>query len=75
MYQIDRGGRHRQSTRRHVASAASRSRYDLQVEGMISRRKNWRGIEYPLMMGIFALAMVLRGGGPLSLDRRIGREF
>ena len=34
-----------------------------------------RGIEYPLMMGIFALAMFLRGGGPLSLDRRIGREF
>jgi putative oxidoreductase len=34
-----------------------------------------RGIEYPMMMGTFALAMVLRGGGAPSLDRRIGREF
>ena len=40
---------------------------------------NWewshRGMEYPLMMGIFALAMSFRGGGRYSLDRMIGREF
>jgi putative oxidoreductase len=32
------------------------------------------GIEYPLLWGLVALAFVLAGGGPLSLDRRIGRE-
>lgn len=33
-----------------------------------------RGMEYPLMMGIFAFAMALRGGGDYSLDRLIGKE-
>jgi len=32
------------------------------------------GFEYPLMWGLMALAVALRGGGPLSLDRAIGRE-
>ncbi len=38
---------------------------------------NWiqGGFEYPLMWGIVALAIVFRGGGWLSLDRLIGREF
>ncbi len=33
------------------------------------------GMEYALFMGIIALAVFLRGGGPYSLDRLIGREF
>jgi len=33
------------------------------------------GWEYPLMWAILALAILLRGAGPLSLDARIGREF
>ncbi len=33
------------------------------------------GYEYPLFWGLVALAFVLRGGGALSLDARIGREF
>ena len=33
------------------------------------------GYEYPLMWGLVALAIFFRGGGKLSLDRLIGREF
>ena len=32
------------------------------------------GIEYPLMWGLLLLAILLRGGGPWSLDRKLGRE-
>jgi putative oxidoreductase len=34
-----------------------------------------RGYEYPLMWGLVMLAIALRGGGPYSLDRKIGREL
>jgi putative oxidoreductase len=34
-----------------------------------------RGYEYPLMWGAIMLAIALRGGGPYSLDRRIGKEL
>jgi putative oxidoreductase len=34
-----------------------------------------RGYEFTLLWGIVALAIALRGGGPYSLDRRIGREL
>ena len=34
-----------------------------------------RGYEYPLMWGLVMFAIALRGGGPYSLDRRIGREL
>ena len=34
-----------------------------------------RGIEYPFLMLFLALSIVLRGGGPWSLDRAIGREI
>jgi putative oxidoreductase len=34
-----------------------------------------RGYEYPLMWGLIMLAIALRGGGPYSLDRKIGREL
>ena len=34
-----------------------------------------RGYEYPLMWGLVMLAIALRGGGPYSLDRAIGREL
>ena len=30
------------------------------------------GYEYPLMWGVLSLAIFLRGGGALSLDRRLG---
>ncbi len=33
------------------------------------------GYEYPLFWGLVALAFVLRGGGALSVDAKIGREF
>ncbi len=34
-----------------------------------------RGYEYPLMWGLIMLAIALRGGGPYSLDRRIGTQL
>lgn len=34
-----------------------------------------RGYEYTLMWGVVTLAIALRGGGPFSLDRKIGREL
>ncbi len=34
-----------------------------------------RGYEYTLMWGCICLAIALRGGGPWSLDRAIGREL
>ena len=33
------------------------------------------GFEYPLLWGLIALALAFRGGGELSVDRAIGREF
>jgi putative oxidoreductase len=33
------------------------------------------GWEYPLLWGLMFAAIALRGGGPYSLDRRIGREL
>src|SRR5712671_6088300 len=33
------------------------------------------GYEYPLMWGLVMFAIALRGGGPYSLDRLIGREL
>jgi putative oxidoreductase len=37
----------------------------------------WRkeGYEYVLMWGMLALIIALRGGGPYSLDRKLGREL
>jgi putative oxidoreductase len=38
---------------------------------------NWlsRGYEYTLMWGLVLFAVALRGGGPYSLDRLVGREL
>jgi putative oxidoreductase len=33
-----------------------------------------RGYEFPLLWGLLFLAVALRGGGPWSLDRLLGRE-
>lgn len=33
------------------------------------------GFEYPLLWGVVALALIIRGGGALSVDRLIGRAF
>jgi putative oxidoreductase len=33
------------------------------------------GFEYPLLWGILAFAIFLRGGGEVSVDRAIGKEF
>jgi|SRR5579859_2218591 len=33
------------------------------------------GFEYPLMWGLFAVAIFVHGGGRFSLDRAIGYEF
>jgi putative oxidoreductase len=32
-------------------------------------------MEYPLLWGVVMLAIALHGGGPYSLDRKIGREI
>lgn len=34
-----------------------------------------RGYEYTLLWGLVSFAIALRGGGPYSLDRRIGTEL
>jgi putative oxidoreductase len=34
-----------------------------------------RGYEYVLMWGLVAFAIALRGGGPYSLDRKLGKEL
>ncbi len=34
-----------------------------------------RGFEYPLFWGLVCAAIAIRGGGPRSLDAKIGREF
>jgi len=34
-----------------------------------------RGYEYTLLWGLVCFAIALRGGGPYSLDRKIGREL
>ena len=34
-----------------------------------------RGYEYTLLWGLLCLAIALRGGGPYSLDRKLGREL
>jgi putative oxidoreductase len=33
------------------------------------------GLEFPLLWGLVALAFVIRGGGPLSADARIGWRY
>jgi len=40
--------------------------------GWTSPRGGW---EYPLFWGLIVLAIALRGGGPYSLDRKLGREL
>jgi putative oxidoreductase len=34
-----------------------------------------RGMEVPLYLMLISLAILVRGGGPLSLDRALGREI
>ncbi len=34
-----------------------------------------RGYEYVLLWGLLSFAIALRGGGPYSLDRKLGREL
>ena len=34
-----------------------------------------RGYEYPLFWGLVCVAIAIRGGGPMSLDAKWGREF
>jgi putative oxidoreductase len=36
---------------------------------------NARGMELPLYLLLICLAILIRGGGPLSLDSRVGREI
>jgi putative oxidoreductase len=33
------------------------------------------GWEFPFLWGLFMFAIALRGGGPYSLDRKIGKEL
>ena len=34
-----------------------------------------KGYEYPLFWGLVCIAIAIRGGGPMSLDAKMGREF
>jgi putative oxidoreductase len=34
-----------------------------------------RGYEYPVLWGLIMLGIALRGGGPYSLDRRVGKQL
>jgi putative oxidoreductase len=34
-----------------------------------------KGFEYPMLWAVAALFFAIKGGGPLSLDRKIGREL
>lgn len=34
-----------------------------------------QGLEMPLLWGLMALSVLIKGGGPYSIDARIGREF
>ena len=47
------------------------------IAGIYWPRFGWTGpgYEYPLMWGLVMLAVALRGGGPYSLDRKVGREL
>ncbi len=36
---------------------------------------NKAGWEMPFMWGLLALVVLIRGGGPMSLDRKLGKEF
>jgi putative oxidoreductase len=40
--------------------------------GFSSAANGW---EYPAMWGLVFFVIMLRGGGPYSLDRKLGREF
>jgi len=40
--------------------------------GWTNPRGGW---EYPFLWGLIFVAIALRGGGPYSLDRKIGREL
>jgi putative oxidoreductase len=37
--------------------------------------RGWGAMEYPILWGVVMFAIALHGGGPYSLDRKIGREL
>ena len=37
--------------------------------------QGWGRMEYPILWGVVMLAIALHGGGPYSLDRKLGREL
>lgn len=43
--------------------------------GFFARGAQGTGWEYPLVLFVLTLTYLIRGGGPLSVDRAIGREF
>ena len=57
---------------RFFAAAAA---IQLLVVTLVHMPQGFRGYEYPLMWGLILFAIALRGGGPYSLDRKIGREL
>lgn len=42
---------------------------------MVMMPHGWSRMEYTLLWGIIFLAIALRGGGPYSVDRAIGKEL
>jgi len=45
------------------------------ISFMVMMPNGWGRMEYTLMWGIIMFAIALRGGGPYSVDRLIGKEL
>jgi len=62
---------------RFFAAAAAIEMAELTFDIYLSNGFGWRnsGYEYVLMWGLLCFAIALRGGGPYSLDRKIGVEL
>jgi putative oxidoreductase len=62
---------------RLFAAAAAIEMAEITFDVYWSHGFNWTrtGYEFTLMWGLILLAIALRGGGPWSLDRAIGREL
>jgi uncharacterized membrane protein YphA (DoxX/SURF4 family) len=70
-------GNHSTVKRLFVAISRHPTRLTGEVRIHLSDGFFWHkgGFEYPLMWLVLCLVIFFRGGGPYSLDRRIGKEL
>lgn len=59
-------------TRFFAAAAAIQMAY---ITFVAHAPQGWSRMEYPLLWGVVFLAIALHGGGPYSVDRKLGREL